>query len=431
MADIVINKTDEEIKSGLETAIDRQVEIADLNRKRQVVLPKNIISNGVKLFEFSDISSWVVSSGDETSVSIDTAKSNPFSVNSLNINSTTSANNISLTKSTGINFQLTGDYIDIPMYRDAYSSADKWEIQFFNGTDLYSNYLTTGNIKDYLIAYGGNTWHKVRIPISSLTQVGTCLKTDNITKIKVLVFGAVLSASSKIGDVTMGSRSRPAIAFSFDDCNETDYTEAYRILNSYGFSGTSFIVSSIIGDKSGQNFPKLDLTQMQEMYNNGWTFGVHGHTWTNWLALTLAEAETSIKNCKNWLYDNGFKTALTHCAYPENKYNADIKNLLTKYGIRHARTTNLLLQQSPIEDFQEMKAYGIKATFAENKVLIDNCILEGGLLNLYGHELYNGQSLKITVDVFEETVQYIYDNYREYVTTIPQWCKDYETGAIV
>lgn len=71
----------------------------------------------------------------------------------------------------------------------------------------------------------------------------------------------------------------------------------------------------------------------------------------------------------------------------------------------------------------------MKATLQENIDLLESRIKLGGLVNVYAHPIYEGRT--VTPEVFEQFVDYIDTNYRRYVTTIPQWCKDYESGTII
>lgn len=57
---------------------------------------------------------------------------------------------------------------------------------------------------------------------------------------------------------------------------------------------------------------------------------------------------------------------------------------------------------------------------------LERLIAKGGLINIYAHELYGAKATN-----FNLFVDYINTHYRQYVTTIPEWCNDYETGAII
>lgn len=63
--------------------------------------------------------------------------------------------------------------------------------------------------------------------------------------------------------------SRP-ILLTFDDGSETVYTDAYPIMQKYGFTGTAYIVYNFIGAGS-----YMDKDQIRELYAAGWEIGSH------------------------------------------------------------------------------------------------------------------------------------------------------------
>lgn len=400
--------------------------------KKQIVLPKALISNGITLTTLSD---WIPNSGKEYAVTVNN-NINPFTNSSLDILETVAGASVSVSKVVDINL-LGLDTINLFIYAKKGDGVHSYgNIQL----DLYNHPTTTANrytiqIKSLMNPYDNLEWHNISFKVSDLIPAGTILATDLIKKIKFTFFGAAGSLLNiKIAGIKGKMKARKAIAFSFDDGNETDYTVAYNVLKQYNFSGTSYIISEDIGKKNLPSGRRLDLIQMQEMYNNGWTFGNHGKDYFNFVTeSTLSEAEVSIKTCRDFLYSNGFINALDHLAYPHGEYNEAVKSIMNKYGIHYGRTVITDTQKSPVENMQEIRCIPMKKTFEENKILIDSVMqsYQGGCLNLYAHELVDEQDIKISATTFAQVVQYVHDNYRQYVTTIPQWVKDYETGTYI
>lgn len=403
-------------------------EIDNIILDRQSVLPKNLIDSGVSVLDVGTVTGITVDVG--TAVLNSTVT--PFGSSSITLASASAGANAAFHKS-ALGFSLTS--IDSASafikLNTGYSTFSQIKLVFGAGT--YAQYKqATAVLKTKVQAVTG-AWNNVLCGMSEFTFSGGMSITDEITYVQVIVTAAAgQTPSIEVGGIYIDLKSRPAIAFSFDDGNESDYTIAYQALKKYGFSAISFIISDDVGQLvNGGLDQRLSLTQMQEMYNNGWDFGIHGKTYQNWTSLSLADAETSIKTCRNWLYTNGFKRTLDFCAYPENEYNDDIVAILKRYGINYARTTHEFPQFSPVESFMKIKlGFPLQQTLQGNIDLLEARIKNGGLVNIYGHKLSDSGAYPSTA-VFNDFVSYINTNYRRYVTTIPKWVEDYKTGAIL
>lgn len=440
MAGIQTGLTDAELLASQLKAhelVGLKASVSEINgsvSRNQIVLPKNLISNGDNISIFDSLDGWSISSGDEAKITLENSV-NPFSSNSLKILETEPGGSLSISKNVNINILgVENISVFIKNIKAGTYGVGNIQLELYSSTTLTTNKYTI-QLKPLLDSYINSTWENIQFKISDLIPSGVISPKDLIKKIKFTFFG--LSGERiniNLAGMSIDAKSRPAISFSFDDCNETDYTVAYPSLKRYGFSGISYIISEDIGHKEYPSGPRLDLVQMQEMYENGWTFGNHGKDYLNLVTeSSIAEAEISIKTCRDFLYDNGFVgEGLKHLAYPHGEFNEEVKAVLSKYNIKYARSVKQSLQYSPVESLQEIKCFALKPTLQENIDLIDNYMQNhSGLLNLYGHELYDNQSVKITATIFSQVVDYINTNYRRYVTTIPQWCKDYETGAYI
>ena len=394
--------------------------------RRQTVLPKNLLRTGSSLLDVSTISGVTADVG---TLSLNSTI-NPFASTSLNIVSASAGANVAMRKSLSglslINIETFSIFVKFLNY----AAFSQLSVRF--GSGLYASYkFATCSLKNKVKAKA-NEWNNVAFDSSEFTMSGGMTLTDEITYIQIhgqANSGQIINLD--VAGVYSNLISRPAIAFSFDDGNMSDYLTCYPVLKAKGWSATSYIITDDIGlVVNNGTEPRLTLAQMNEMYADGWTFGIHGKNSNNWTSTSLAVTETSIKTCRDYLYAHGFTNCLNHCAYPENQYNDDIIAILKRYGIVYARTTNEFPFLSPAADFMKINlGFHMKATLQENIDLLESRIKLGGLVNVYAHPIYEGRTL--TPEVFEQFVDYIDANYRRYVTTIPQWCKDYESGTII
>lgn len=124
------------------------------------------------------------------------------------------------------------------------------------------------------------------------------------------------------------------IILTFDDGNDSDYTEALPALASRGLIGKFFICSERI-DSPGF----LSRKQIQTMANKGMQFGTHGTTHHSWrylpavqLSYEIRESCRSIKDITNH--------EVNEAAYPYGDYGSSSLHTLRKMGIKTVFTSD-------------------------------------------------------------------------------------------
>ena len=403
-------------------------EIDNSVAKKQIVLPKNLISNGISLPLFSSITGWTASTGDSAKI---TAVQENFFGGSAYLHYLETEIGTSASFSRSVSFSLVGvDSISFYVWVDSVNNYSNINLELYNVAGSNNYFYMALRTKVSVLP---NQWNNVILKISDFTKTGTISTTSVINSIKITGLGKSGTYNNmKFGGFVLNQKSRTAITFSFDDGYYSDYTVAYPTLKKYGFSGISYIISSNVGGV--YDAPRVTLEQLLEMKDNGWQIGLHGSDSLNWVSdVTITQAEASIKACKEYIYANNLVTdGAESCAYPHGEYNDNVIALLNKYNVRNARTTDMLKNVSPVDDLMKLKlAIPLYPTLQQNIDALELLIPYGGLINIYGHELTTTNTKKCSPEVFDEFVNYIDTNYRRYVTTIPQWCKDYETGTII
>ena len=416
--------------NGLEASAS---EINDSVSKKDGVLPKNLFSNGKKIGDATSLTGWTPKIGDESKYTLiaESYFGNTSCINYQGLTSGGTALSSTISKSTSfsvlglesVSFYVWNVDIDwLDNLSIKLETSDPLNFYYF---EVYNNLSMVKSRMSILKA----EWNNINILMSDFIANGAVSNTSIITNITISHTGHKFKASQlKFGDIYLNQISRPAITFSWDDGNNTDYSVGYKILKEFGYKGTSFLISSLI-DKAN----RLSLEQIYEMMDYGWTFGCHGTGNDAWTALTLAEAEASIRDSKKFLIDNNIITDGIDCtAYPLGRFNNDIISLLNKYNITCARGTELRLNHSPVNSIMKLKlGLELKPTLAENISIFESKISKGGLVNIFYHNFIENNASYCNEQTFREFVQYIDTNYRRYVTTIPQWHKDYETGTII
>ena len=369
---------------------------------------------------FSSVEGWVVGGTGSGTISV-VNEATPFGSSYMRAQTTITGGSLSLTKAVSSFTLMNSDYISLYVKNEGVSNFSNASLRLRNSSAKYFDF----SFRTLLIGASTEEWHHIKIDISSLAKVGGVTLTDQITEINLTIFGTSGQlVDMKLGGIVIDNKERASISFTFDDANLTDYTKAYNKMKEYGFKGTSYIISSAVGVT---NF--LSLSQMQEMYDYGWKFGVHGTDSKNWVGeSTLAQAEARIKGCRDFLFNSGLiGNGLKSTAYPQGMYNDDIIDILKKYGITHARTTIVQNNYFPIPSLYKIRgADFLDEDFEGNKLQIDNAMKRGGHICFIVHTIADGNM----ETVFNQTIDYIAENYSKHMTTLPDWVEAYNSSVI-
>lgn len=117
----------------------------------------------------------------------------------------------------------------------------------------------------------------------------------------------------------------------FDDGFVNDYKSAYHILKQKGIKGTSYLITSRVGDMG-----YLKWWQIKKMALDGWDFQCHSHTHKKLAELTEQEIRQEMENVNSAFKENGLKAE--HHAYPYGEYTDREKNIIKEYRLT-ARST--------------------------------------------------------------------------------------------
>lgn len=137
------------------------------------------------------------------------------------------------------------------------------------------------------------------------------------------------------------------IALTFDDGFQNFFTEAFPILDEFGFKATVFLVTDFCGknnDWAGNptDFPSsklLSWKEIKELHNYGIEFGNHTRTHPDLTKISVTQAESEILESKGKIEDS-LGQEVTTFAYPFGKFNSSVKELVEKKH-KAACSTNL------------------------------------------------------------------------------------------
>lgn len=128
-----------------------------------------------------------------------------------------------------------------------------------------------------------------------------------------------------------------AAAITFDDGFESVYSQAFPVLQEYGFPATVFVVTQYCGQPSPWNCqtrkigpaPLATWGQVAEMAQGGIDIGSHTATHPDLTSLPLDAAENEIRSSRRTIEDR-LSRAVTAFAYPFGRSSAALRALVER-----------------------------------------------------------------------------------------------------
>jgi len=138
----------------------------------------------------------------------------------------------------------------------------------------------------------------------------------------------------------------PSVVLTFDDGFQDFATNAFPILQKYGFTATVFLPTGYIADDR-REFNKRDClswTEVRELHRLGVTFGSHTVTHSQLTFLKVTEVEQELRRSKQTIEDqlgHPVDSFSYPFAFPETDrpFKRRLKDLLAAEGYRHGVTT--------------------------------------------------------------------------------------------
>lgn len=133
-----------------------------------------------------------------------------------------------------------------------------------------------------------------------------------------------------------GAKAMPPkpVIITFDDGYADNYTNAYPIMQKYGFTGTVFMVAEYL---DGDGY--LTTSQLQEMLAAGWEVGGHTVTHPHLGELERPELEYELSYGK-LLLEQKLGYEVKSFAYPYGEYTAEVVRMVEEAGYDSGVTIN-------------------------------------------------------------------------------------------
>ncbi|NMB64006.1 MAG: polysaccharide deacetylase family protein [Spirochaetes bacterium] len=223
-----------------------------------------------------------------------------------------------------VSLDLTNKSISVWFRTDPVQIPQEIQLTLYSGEKVSMNRISVSK------KFGEIWWHKIfnksdakyingftDKDYANITKIAISFKTwDDQSKIAYLDKIQISDTLSNSGIIT----------FRFDDGRETDYTVAKRYMDKYGFKGSSFIITSSVGNKS-----KLNEKQIQEMYESGWDIGSHTKSHNKLSEIPTDQLTDELAGSQKYLIEKGWTKSAKYFAAPNSDLSKDAYQMILKY----------------------------------------------------------------------------------------------------
>src|SRR5271157_4414003 len=130
----------------------------------------------------------------------------------------------------------------------------------------------------------------------------------------VLIVFSLVSLMVVGGFKVKAQPTQGVVTIAFDDGNQDQFDSAYPLMQSYGFVGTYYIITSIVGTGGYMN-----VSELQTLQASGNEIGSHSVDHPDFATLTDAQINAECSQSQQFLQSNGFSA--TDFAYPYGSHN--------------------------------------------------------------------------------------------------------------
>ncbi|MFC4989072.1 polysaccharide deacetylase family protein [Saliphagus infecundisoli] len=254
-------------------------------------------------------------------------------------------------------------------------------------------------------------WHRYDLGVNAIEGEPDL---SAIVTVDVMTWVDDVTSQVYVGDIrTTETATGSYVLLHFDDLFEGAYTNAFPILEGYGFKATG---ATTIGAIGADNYMSQD--QISDLADHGWEFCSHPHAAESFAEMKPSTLDQLLAEYKAWHTDHGFDDGLDYIIYPYGEINDENLEVVSRYhklGFKVPRaeygtniTSPLLCGRATAENREEVKA------------AIDRATVYNTVVPIMFHDVGESEDW-ISQAGFEETIEYIDDADGIEVITTSEW----------
>lgn len=281
---------------------------------------------------------------------------------------------------------LTGKYLKVWIKVDNTDNvAEYW---FYAASDAALSNRYTWKIEDDISQMTRDATSAVWVPITLSFSEATITGSPDRSAITAIRWRVTDKNSTAItanwgGMSSLPEPSKGIVSITFDDAWLSQYDEARKKMDEYGFAGTAYVTLDNIGTANYMTLQNLKDLQDKA----GWDISAHHQT--DFTTLTATQVEEAILDIKNYLLKNGFSKGANDFAYPNGAYDETTVLPLIKKYFRSARTIADYRETYPPADYHKLRVLLVVNTTTTSSIAtaIDNARVNKEWLILVFHKI--------------------------------------------
>lgn len=180
----------------------------------------------------------------------------------------------------------------------------------------------TLNMRSYFASPSNNEWHDLAIPVSAFEKESGFNETQPSYTLYVRINASAESFVQIDEIASIEAIDKAIVTTTFDD-GYADTIIAAKLMNKYGFRGTSFIMLDYIGRPNYMTQEQIDY-----LASIGW--GIGGHHQTNLTTMSPTTLDGELSKVRTYLEQHKY-AGREHFAYPNGAHNALVDRTVSKY----------------------------------------------------------------------------------------------------
>lgn len=197
------------------------------------------------------------------------------------------------------------------------------------------------------------------------------------------------------------------VSLTFDDGWLSQFTEARRKMDEYGFSGTVYVIKEKIGTAG-----YMTVKQLKELQDvSGWSVSCHGST--PYTGMTGAQLDKYFGEIKDYMVKNGLVSGMDDVSYPNGAADSIVFEKVKKYFRSGRSITESPEYYPPVNPYSlRIKNVVMSTPVSEIDEAVANAIKEKEWLILCFHKIEPSPdtSTEYSIADFEKVIDSIYNS---------------------
>lgn len=204
-------------------------------------------------------------------------------------------------------------------------------------------------------------------------------------------------------------RTVAKICFTSDDNHETIYTKMFPKMRQLGMVGSVAIITKNIASTDGTGL--LSRTQLQEMYDTGWTIASHTYQHVHLTEEPDENVIWQVSHSRDILISEGWERGSDILIPPYNEIDDRVLSLISSYvkltTVNYVSYAAESLNAEPLSKYHIVRHSIGSNTVADVKSWVDAVVADSGYMFLYLHGIGEPIGYLYPEDMFNEVIEYV------------------------